>query len=609
MKRFLSLLLVATLLIPCLLTGCKENKTPEVTTPTLTDGTTPEVTTPEETTPPEGEEQLPEGHIKLTAVTVVSGETPAELTAAQDMQKYLSQKGVDASAQNGFPISLSIDESVGEDSYRISATVGEGKTEGLVIVGGNGRGILYGVYDFLEEYASVRFFTPELEVCEAGDVIIFDGLSMTYAPTFELRQTDWYRWKTDELGYSWSVKNGINIVNGWNNYTWGEELGGCLSYAPSMFVHTIGKLAEMDTPYPANAPTPCLTDETIYNTVLKNVRAVLAQYPTAKILSVSQNDTHSYCKCENCEAITKEEGSPSGTLLRFVNRIANDIAADYPDVTIDTLAYQYTQTPPKITKPAPNVCIRLCTITCHFNHPLTKSGCKTCESFCKALEGWGAICDNIYIWDYTTNYSYYLATFPNLHVLRDNMRLFAQNNVKGVYEQGNASGPSGEFGELRAYLIGKLLMDPYMTKSEYYAHMDDFLAAYYGEGWTYIRQYIDMFSQYANISANGMGIYSYPFTVMHKDTFASMEEKIIGWWDAAEAAAGDRLEYVKRSRWQVRYMSLFANPNKVEAEILVSAVEANKTRWSERFPTLLWYVYEYDLLAQAPDKWFTDPSA
>ena len=43
--------------------------------------------------------------------------------------------------------------------------------------------------------------------------------------------------------------------------------------------------------------------------------------------------------------------------------------------------------------------------------------------------------------------------------------------------------------------------------------------------------------------------------------------------------------------------------------ILVSAVEANKTRWSERFPTLLWYVYEYDLLAQAPDKWFTDPSA
>ena len=285
MKRFLSLLLIATLLIPYLLTGCNENNNPIKTTPaettesTTPEQTTPEETTPEETTPDEEENELPDGQKKLTDVTIVSGGTPAELTAAEDLQKYLTQKGVNANARNGFLISLSIDESLGEDAYCVTATVGKDKDEVLSIVGGNGRGILYGVYGFLEEYASVRFFTPELEVCEAGDVIIFDGLSMDYTPTFELRQTDWYRWKSDDSGYSWSVKNGINIVNGWNNYTWGEELGGCLSYAPSMFVHTIGKLAELDTPYPATAPNPCLTNEAIYQTVLKNVRSVLAQYP------------------------------------------------------------------------------------------------------------------------------------------------------------------------------------------------------------------------------------------------------------------------------------------------------------------------------------------
>ena len=582
-----------------------EETTPEETTP---EQTTPEETTPEETTPEEEEDELPEGQKKLTDVTIVSGGTPAELTAAEDLQKYLTQKGVNANAQNGFLISLSIDESLGEDAYRVSATVGKDKDEVLSIVGGNGRGILYGVYGFLEEYASVRFFTPELEVCEAGDVIIFDGLSMDYAPTFELRQTDWYRWKSDDSGYSWSVKNGINIVNGWNNYTWGEELGGCLSYAPSMFVHTIGKLAELDTPYPATAPNPCLTDEAIYQTVLKNVRSVLAQYPDSKILSVSQNDNTTYCKCDSCEAISKEEGSPAGTLLRFVNRIANDIAADYPGVTIDTLAYRYTQTPPKITKPAENVCIRLSTITCHFNHPLTKSGCSACEAFCKALEGWSEICDNIYIWDYSTNYAYYLATFPNFHVLRENMRLFAENNVKGVYVQGNASGPSGEFGELRAYLIGKLLMNPYMSNSEYNTHRDEFLAAYYGAGWENIRKYINTYTQYAKLATSGMGIYSYPFGVMSKNTLGSLEKTFNDLWDAAEALAGDRLEYVQRSRWQLRYLLLYVNPNKEEAEKLVTEVEGNKTRWSENFPTLLWYVYEYDLLAQSPDKWYTDPS-
>ena len=261
MKRFLSLLLIATLLIPCLLSGCKENK-PTVTTPEKTsEETTAESTTPEETTTKEDEtDKLPEGHKKLSFVSIASGNTPAELTAADELNKYLTQKGVlvvdvlhDAEL---FPITLSIDESLGDDSYRVTAVVGEGKTEGLSIVGGNGRGILYGVYGFLEKCANVRFFTPELEVCEKGDVIVFDGSIIDYTPVFELRQTDWYRWKTDELGYSWSVKSGINIVNGWNNYTWGEDLGGCLSYAPSMFVHTIGKLAEMDTPTPQTHPRP-----------------------------------------------------------------------------------------------------------------------------------------------------------------------------------------------------------------------------------------------------------------------------------------------------------------------------------------------------------------
>ena len=586
MKRFLSLLLIVTLLTPCLLTGCTENLHPvvttfeEVTENTTPEETTPEQTPPEETTPSEGEDALPEGQKKLTAVTITSGDTPAELTAAQDLQKYLTKKGVDANAQNGFPISLSIDASLGDDAYRVTATVGEGKTEGLSIIGGNGRGILYGVYEFLEKYADVRFFTPELEVCEKGDVIISDGISIDYTPTFELRQTDWYRWKTDDLGYSWSVKNGINIVNGWNNYTWGEDLGGCLSYAPSMFVHTIGKLAELDTPYPANVANPCLTDETIYNTVLKNVRSVLAQYPDSKILSVSQNDNHGYCKCENCEAIAKEEGSPAGTLLRFVNRIANDIAADYPGVTIDTLAYQYTQTPPKITKPAENVCIRLSTITCHFNHPLTTTSCKTCETFCKALEDWSSICDNIYIWDYTTNYSYYLATFPNFHVMRDNMKLFAQNNVKGVYAQGNASGPSGEFGELRAYLLAKLTMYPYMTEEEYYAHMDEFLAAYYGGGWTYIRSYIDQLSLFA-IDGPGHTIYHAPFTAVSEYLYRAMEYGINRWWNLAEKEAGDRLEYVKRSRLHWRYMELMLHPDEDKARALVEEVEGLGMAWRE----------------------------
>lgn len=615
MKRIFSLMLAAALLMSCLLTGCKENDppdgtTPEVTTPTQTtpDVTTPDVTTPEVTTPPSGSENPPEEPQKtLTHASVIFGSAPAEETAANDLKKYLGQKGVEVDIPGGFPIILSINESLANEAYRVTAVIGEGDDDRLLIEGGNDRGLLYGVYAFLEKYAGVRFFTPELEVCEPGDVTIPGGTLLDYTPIFALRQTDWYNWISDSSKYAWAAKSGINLMSGWRQ-SWDEEFGGSLTYAPSMFVHTIGKLAELDSPSPTLIANPCLTDEKIYQTVLKNVRTVLAQNPDARILSVSQNDNNNYCKCENCAAIDAEEGSPAGTLLRFVNRIANDIADDYPNVTIDTLAYKYTLKPPKVTTPAPNVCIRLSTIACHFTHPLTKSSCSACADFRAALEGWSQICENIYIWDYTTNYSYYLATFPNFHVLRENMKFFADHNVKGVYEQGNASGPSGEFGELRAYLISKLLMNPYMSKTEYYAHMDEFLAAYYGEGWTYIRKYINTYTQYANASTGGMGIYNYPFGVLSKATLGELADTFNEWWDTAEAMAGDRLEYVQRSRWQLRYLLLYIYPDQAEAEQLVAAVEGNGTKWSERTPKLLWYVYQYNLLAESPDKWFTDPT-
>ena len=40
-----------------------------------------------------------------------------------------------------------------------------------------------------------------------------------------------------------------------------------------------------------------------------------------------------------------------GTLLRFVNRIQEDIKDEFPDAIIDTLAYRYTRKPTAVTKP------------------------------------------------------------------------------------------------------------------------------------------------------------------------------------------------------------------------------------------------------------------
>jgi hypothetical protein len=269
-----------------------------------------------------------------------------------------------------------------------------------------------------------------------------------------------------------------------------------------------------------------------------------------------------------------------GTLLRFVNAVAEDIAEDYPNVTVDTLAYKYTRKAPSITKPRENVCIRLCSIECHFNHPFTTETCTICSAFCNDLVEWSKICENIYVWDYTTDFSYYLSFFPNLHVLRENMRFYAEHNVRGMFCQGNGQGPSGEFGELRAFLLAKLMMYPYMSEEEYNALMDEFLAAYYGGGWTYIREYIDTLSEFA-LTGPGHTIYHAPFTAISDYIYRALEFGLNRFWNLAEKEAGDRLEYVQRSRLHWRYSQLMLNPNEEKALAFVEEVEGLGMAWRE----------------------------
>ncbi len=538
-------ILAIALVLPCLLIGCNTPNQEQQTTP---QATTPEVTTPEVTTPEEEVPAPPVATMKLTHVTITAGESPAEQTALSELTAYLEKRAITVS-EGGYPIDIYIDVTLEEDAYCVEAAL-EGNHAGMDIRGGNGRGVLYGVYGFLEEYAGLRSFTPYLEVYPTeGDIMIEEGTMIEYHPVFEMRVNDWYKWVPNQFRYPWCVKNGVNMVDGWWN-SWDESLGGAWDYG-NLFVHTLGGLTETGGGTTAN---PCLTDPVLLERAIKNVRAQLEKVPTATIISVSQNDTDARCRCANCDAIDREEGSPAGTLLRFVNAVAENIAEDYPHVVIDTLAYDYTQTPPRITVPRENVCVRLCTFHCCFTHPLTDPTCGENARFCRDLEAWSQICNNIHIWDYTTNFKFYIPTYANLHVLQQNMLFFAEHNAKGMFPQGNRESASGEFGELRAYLLAKLMMNPYMTEEEYYALMDEFLAAYYGDGWVYIRMYIDKTSEIFEDYCGDM--YTHPLARVPAEEFITMIYTFDDWWGKAEALADEaRVDNVRRSSLQWRFFN------------------------------------------------------
>ena len=162
----------------------------------------------------------------------------------------------------------------------------------------------------------------------------------------------------------------------------------------------------------------CLTNPDVLKITIEELGKKMKEKPGAKYWSVSQMDTYGSCECNACKAIDDREGSPSGTMIEFINKVA----AAFPDKVISTLAYQYTRTAPKKIKPASNVNIMLCTIECDRNKPIDSDTSK--GSFYCDLRDWSKISDNILVWDYVIQFTNMIAPFPILHVLQSNIRLF-----------------------------------------------------------------------------------------------------------------------------------------------------------------------------------------
>ena len=420
---------------------------------------------------------------------------PAVMTAAADLDRYLERMGVSIRTE------LKLDPALPADGLRI--TVEDGTVR---LLGGNGRGVLYACYRLLE-LLGCRFYAEDTEVIPTLTLsevaaTLPEGLDLTEVSPFEFRDLYW----TCTYRPDFAVKRRINAGlagGGSHRRDIPPEWGGCVGYAGPHFVHTFERLVPAEEFFESHPEyfsmingertakhlysQLCLSNPEVLAIVIERVKGWLRENPLAEIVSVSQNDSfviQSYCTCPACAAVDAGEGSPAGSLIRFVNAVAEAIEPEFPKVAIDTLAYQYSTVPPKLTRPRHNVMVRMCTGGCS-SHAIDE--CDRNGGTRSWIEGWEKICDRLYIWDYTTDFAQYLNPFPNLPTHQRNAQFFANHNVKGVFEQGNyTGGKSGEFGELRSFILTEVLWDPDKTPDT-----AGFMEAYYGAGAPFVRKYLD----------------------------------------------------------------------------------------------------------------------
>ncbi|MDZ7720934.1 MAG: DUF4838 domain-containing protein [Balneolaceae bacterium] len=477
-----------------------------------------------------------------------SNKNPIEEKAAQQLKKYLEK------AEISFPV-------IDEESYRGDQAIYIGRTryaeqidinykelakdgyafktlgKNLVIAGGTEKGVLYGVYGFLEalgfrKYDPVSTYVPKIESVQ------IPADESTEVPGMNYRQTSYYD-KDDGDIFDWHRLDS-------RSESWG------------MFVHTFFELvppeeyAESHPEYYSwrdgkrNPSTQlCLSNEEVLEVVVQNLRKKIAENPEPLYWSVSPEDNDQYCTCGPCTELNKKYGGtrsdlkygvPSGSLIYFVNKVAKE----FPDKIISTLAYWYTREAPENIKPVSNVNIMLCPIGPARHRPIFE----TAPSFTNDLQDWGKISDRILIWDYNIQFANPVSPFPNLHTLKPNIKFYKENNVDSLFMQATSQAGS-EMASLRSYLINKLMWDPDANED---LIMNDFLEGYYGDAGIYIRQYIDTMKEALLASNHELKIFDSPIDA--KDTYLSADlmKQYEEMFDNAEQVVEGDSERLRRVR-------------------------------------------------------------
>ena len=446
--------------------------------------------------------------------------------------------------------------SVTDDGFRAATT------SGYLEIEGRGKGSIYAAATVLERYLGCNYWGANEYEAPHRDRISLPAFDFIDNPDYTHRQSDCYAIGAD------------SVYRDWHRFEYPSDL-----FAGNYWVHTFNPLLPADVygkehpeyyayfdgeRHPGKAVQWCLTNDEVFEIVAARIDSIFKAHPDKNMISVSQNDgNYTNCTCPTCKAIDDREGCPMGSLLHFINRLADR----FPDKQISTLAYLYSMKPPKYEKPRPNVNIMLCGIDCYREvaFPDNASG----REFKQALEGWSANCRNFFVWNYGCNYDGFATPFPDYHVMQPNLQILRDNGVKMLLA-GVVGVRGGDMPELRGYLISKLMWNP---DADVDSLMTTFLRGYYGPAAPQIEKCLRL--QQGALLGSRTPLWLYDSPVTHKDGMLSpyMLRTYGEIFDKAESLVADNpvlLARVRRARLPIQYSELEiqrVNPDKDVADI------------------------------------------
>jgi len=450
--------------------------------------------------------------------------SPTEITAAEKLQAYLLRV-------SGCKLEIVADDTpAGEKEIAVGETnrggqwywenrdelgddgfIIEARGDGKIYIAGGKRGVIYGVFDFLERYLGCLWLTPETTIIpEMRTVAVPEEIDVLGIPAFAYRspQIDFASCTPETEG---SVDYCLaNRINGHMATAVAEEkYGGLLDYQiGGAYFITMDEALYAEHPdwFALNEEgervfgeygSPCMSNEGLIQYYIDYALGLVAENPEIECIGMGLNDTALSCQCETCKAIYAEEGTigkvgeSGGTQARLFNRVSAALDEVGSPAKLGTHAYAANAEAPQKTKYPDRAVLYFAPIGSCYAHPFATCTYKGTVNHRRQLEDWVKAASNFIQFDYPCNYDHWNAPYPLWAALQPNIQYFYENSFIGLFNCGGAEHDTSFF-PMTAWLYGKLLWDPARDMEALYR---EFLPAYYGEGWQYLREYVRITSE------------------------------------------------------------------------------------------------------------------
>ncbi len=389
----------------------------------------------------------------------------------------------------------------GEEEHYIRAD-----EKNLIVCGGKPRGLLYAVYEVLEQFAGCTKLTPVDDyIPRKESFTVPEGKAFRGQPFFQMRQLRIA--SLDEKVYqffSWHKINNHAALNPkfmrlYNRYSDCGSGHSFFSYSntfpqnrPELFSMNAKGIRERATSFTGPGQF-CLSNPEVRKLVKKEVARRIARYekicreqgcPPPAFYNIATNDNSSYCRCPGCKALMKKYGNVfSGALIDFIN----DIAGAFPEQRFQTFAYQISQEPPSNIRARDNVIIQFamqcvifrdadCDLTRPLEHPFNRK-------VMNRMRQWQKVAKHFAVWQYGDMHN---QTSPSpytvIPTLPQNFRFYAGIGASGLlsetcYQDLNRLISPPAFYDLQVYMTAKLMENPYLDDQ---ALITDFMEKFYG---------------------------------------------------------------------------------------------------------------------------------